>query len=303
MHYLLSLFAGALNGLWIIFVLVIIVLLIINWKIALPILLFLIYLFSALMRQSKTGRWRFHIIWWVVQLMLITSIIYGKQIITFADKLITEYSNNYDTIYSINEVDYTDPHIVALSDSLQAADGRHLFAGLEVGMTPLSTVCHLWPLDELNDFHINGVHFFDFDRYYYKNRLYAIGLEYNETEDYSKSDTLVHFLTQKYGPPHLDIRNDSTYNVQWNFIHKNIIVQPHRLSRILKSWSNAILYIGHPQLRIEKEEAEHRKWEKENEKRMKKEQRKKQKQEKAEQKRIEAEQQKQERIRQIQDGI
>lgn len=98
MHFLLSLLSGFLGGISrTLFIIVFVVLLIINWKIAVPALLFVIYISLASERENEKGRWRFHTLWWIFLIMVTAGIIYSKQILRIADHLLNE-ADTYDNL-------------------------------------------------------------------------------------------------------------------------------------------------------------------------------------------------------------
>ena len=246
MHFLLSLLSGFLGGISrTLFIIVFVVLLIINWKIAVPALLFVIYISLASERENEKGRWRFHTLWWIFLIMVTAGIIYSKQILRIADHLLNE-ADTYDNLaesYITNSDPYTSTYQLP-ADTL-IAPNSNLFGQLKVGMTPLAVLPHIWEIDDYNPLHVNKVHLNNFDRYYHNNRLYAVGFTFSTYNAFNEADTLVHFFTQKYGTPHYQERH-TTYTVRWQYRDKHIQIQADTQSR------EGTLYIYHPQILAQK---------------------------------------------------
>lgn len=256
MHIILAFLLGALNSLSIVGIIIVIILLIINWKIALPVTLLLAYLLDILTRYQDTSKigWRPHILWWTVQLMVLGGIIYGKQIITYADDLITEYSEGYDHLtyrFISNGTPYTSTF--QLTDDTLTAPSSTLFDDLEVGMSPFTVVNRTRHIDKFMLFKVNGVYFNNFDRFYYNNHLYGIRFTFNNHDTFAHTDSVVQYLAQKYGPPHYEERHATTYTARWQYRNKHLLIE----SDI--KYNEGTLYIYHPQTLAQKSEEEARK--------------------------------------------
>ena len=227
-------------------IIIAIIYLIIHWKISVPVILFLAYLSSIFARTNPIkNKFRFHALWWSFQLMLIGGIIYGEQVIDFMDDILTEYSHDYDRLVSrgISTIENDDyKRNMMLNDSLEAKDGKHIFGGLEVGMSPFEAICHIRDNKEIDNFHIGNIHFDWLRRSYYKNDLYGISMDFRDDEKYTDADSLVCFLKQKYGEPHLYIKDESTFRAEWHFNYKHIAIDC--ISRL----KEGTLYIYQPDM-------------------------------------------------------
>lgn len=175
--------------------------------------------------------------------MIIGGIIYNEPIIGFMDDLITEYDQRYDEIVSKNRMtsndSYKKPNI-ELNDSLAKVDGNHLFGGLKVGMSPFEVVCHIRKMGGLDVFHVGNVYFNWCRRNYFENELYGISMSFGDIDNYAYADSLVCFLKQKYGNPHLYVKKEAYFSAKWCFNYKHIAVDSK--GRLL----GGVLYIYHP---------------------------------------------------------
>ena len=281
-------------------ILILICYLIANWQITLPIGLFLIYLCSIAAREKNAkGKWRFHIFWWIFQLMVICGIVYGEKIVDFLDDFITEYDHRYDPMVSrgITVIDYDSLHNVELSDSLEARDGKHIFGGLEVGMSPFNVFIHVKRMGGMDDFNIGNVYFNYVRRHYYNNDLYGISMSFNDFNDYTRAETLLAFLKQKYGNPHLYTKDEYSYKSEWHLKYKHIVIESKG------GHYSGNLYIYQPEMLAGKIKEENQKEQKRRDKLLKKKQKEAEKLKLELQKEIEKSRKKEEKNRLLQNGL
>lgn len=227
------------------------------WQVAIPIFLFLVYLVAIfLCRPIKHKGW-FHGLWWLLQLSVMVAIVWGATIAEYY----SEYSKAADSSDMLMSeanhrlmrmmLDEEDSLTVVQDRVLDEENGKQLFGGMEVGMSPYEVRSLVREKQEaLGNFRIDKVWFQMPERYYYRRGLYGVSMgfmDFYEGEPHAAADTVVAFLKQKYGEPHLFGKNEEHFNAVWRFEHKYIVVKTHQVLHT-KAHPYYVLLIYQPEL-------------------------------------------------------
>lgn len=219
--------------------------LIVNWEISLSVLIFLTYLAVTFVRDNPIkNKWRFHSIWWFFQLTLILGIVYREDIVDFCWKWSMEDSPWNDELLDSRMNDASFVQYLTDDIDMDAPQNDVVIGGLRFGMSPFMVVRILDASKELNYFDIGSVNFHDTERYYYDDKLYGVTMGFYNPSDSeaSNADSVVRFLSQKYGEAHVFLKNDSIFKAEWLFNLKHIVVEK------LVSDNHGILSIYHPEM-------------------------------------------------------
>lgn len=237
-------------------IIILIYLAIVHWYITVPLLLFLVYLgYIYIPQKPKKHPVRFHTLWWIFMLCVVTLICNRENIHDFYRMMNSETRTYQDREDPLVE------HAIAQSDGMltgigtQASPSQDLYGGLTIGMSPFQVTWRLTLHPELDsDFTIDNVRLFPPNRHYFDNRLYGISFGIsNDTCKISNARTVVRFLSKKYGEPHHCTSTDTLYQALWQFTDKHILV------KCLPNEYTNTLYLFHPIPLLQKIEAVHQK--------------------------------------------
>lgn len=237
-------------------ILFLIYLVIIHWYISVPLVIILTYLgYTYIPQKPKKNPVRFHTLWWIFMLTVVTLICYRDDIQTFHYKMRLETNDYWDREDPLVEYAIAQPDGILTGSNTQASPSQELYGGLTIGMSPFQVTWHFTQHPELDTtFTIHNIKLYSPNRYYFDNRLYGLSFSIcNDICKISNARTVAQFLSKKYGEPHICTSSDTLYQALWQFTDKYILV------KCLPNDYTGSLYLFHPTMLLQKIEAIHQK--------------------------------------------